>query len=379
MYRIGFKMLFGDRLKYYGLVLSVAFATLLITQQTAIFVGVMERTVNIIDDAREVGIWVMNPDVDHLDVVRAMPATALTRVRGVPGVAWATPLSRVNVVAHTLEGHIEVGVLVGLDDATLVGAPPRFRLGGPEDLRKPDAVAVDVFGYGRLWPGEPLRLGRELEINERRAVVTAVTEATANFATNLMLHTTYDRAAHYVPAVRNRLSFVVAAAADGEDNAEIARRIANQTGLQALSREAFRWTTIWYFLTKTGIPINFGVVVMLGVVVGAAIIGMTFSMFVSDNMRQYGALKAMGMNDRDLVGMVLSQVAVVGAIGYALGLSAATGFFAWVGPADGNLRGFSLPGWVAATSALLIFVIMLVATWSSLARVRRLDPAIVFR
>jgi putative ABC transport system permease protein len=379
MYRIGFKMLFGDRLKYYGLVLSVAFATLLITQQTAIFVGVMERTVNIIDDAREVGIWVMNPDVDHLDVVRAMPSTALTRVRGVPGVAWATPLSRVNVVAHTLDGRIEVGVLAGLDDATMVGAPPRFRLGGPEDLRKPDAVAVDVFGYGRLWPGEPLRLGRELEINERRAVVVAVTEATANFATNLMLHTTYDRAAHYVPAVRNRLSFVVAAAAAGEDNALIARRIADQTGLQALSRDDFRCKTIWYFLTKTGIPVNFGVVVLLGVVVGAAIIGMTFSMFVSENMRQYGALKAMGMNDRNLVGMVLSQVAVVGAIGYALGLSAATGFFAWVGPADGNLRGFSLPGWVAGTSALLILIIMLAATWGSLARVRRLDPAIVFR
>jgi putative ABC transport system permease protein len=106
---------------------------------------------------------------------------------------------------------------------------------------------------------------------------------------------------------------------------------------------------------------------------------MTFSMFVSENMRQYGALKAMGMNDRALVGMVLSQVALVGAIGYSLGLCAATGFFAWVGPADGNLRGFTLPGWVAGASALLIVVIMLGATWSSLARVRRLDPAIVFR
>ena len=379
MVRIGFKMLFGDRLKYYGLVLSVAFATLLVTQQTAIFVGVMERTVNIIDDAREVGIWVMNPDVDHLDVVRAMPATALTRVRGVPGVAWAAPLSRVNVVAHTFQGRIEVGVLVGLDDATLVGAPPRFRLGGPDDLRRPDAVAIDVFGYGKLWPGEPLRLGQELEINERRAVVVAITEATANFATNLMLHTTYDRATRYVPVVRNRLSFITAAAAAGEDNAEVARRIADQTGLQALSREEFRWKTIWYFLTRTGIPVNFGVVVLLGVVVGAAIIGMTFSMFVSDNMRQYGALKAMGMNDRDLVGMVLSQVALVGAIGYALGLSAATGFFTWVGRADGNLRGFSLPLWVAGSSALLILLIMLLATWSSLSRVRRLDPAIVFR
>jgi putative ABC transport system permease protein len=352
---------------------------LLITQQTAIFVGVMERTVNVIDDAREVGIWVMNTDVDHLDVVRAMPSTALLRVRSVPGVAWATPLSRVNVVAHTFDGRIEVGVLVGLDNATLVGAPTRFRLGGLDDLRKPDAVAVDVFGYERLWPGQPLQLGREFEINERRAVVTAITEATASFATNLMVHTSYDRAVGYAPAFRNHLSFVAAAATPGEDDAAIAARISDQTGLKALSSADFRRMTLWYFLTRTGIPINFGVVVLLGVIVGMTIIGMTFSMFVSENLRQYGALKAMGMTDRDLGRMVLAQVAVVGAVGYALGLSAAAGFFALVGSADGNLRGFTLPGWVAGVAALFLLVIMVIATRSSLSRVRRLDPAIVFR
>jgi len=378
MYRIGLKMLFGDRVKYYGLVLGVAFATLLITQQTAIFVGVMERTVNIIDDARDVGVWVMNRDVDHLDVVRPMPETALTRVRSVPGVAWATPLSRVNVVARTLDGRVEVAVLVGLDDATLIGAPPRFRLGSPEDLRKPDAIAVDVFGYNRLWPGQALTLGREVEINERRAVVAAVTEATASFATNVMLHTTYGRAAAYVPAIRNRLSFVVAAA-QGESNAALADRIAAQTGFQALTRDDFRRMTIWYFLTKTGIPVNFGVVVLLGVGVGAAIIGMTFSMFVSENLRQYGALKAMGMDDRALTRMVLSQLALVGALGFALGLAAAAGFFVAVGSADGNLRGFALPAWVAAAAAALLVVTLILATWRSLERVRRVDPAIVFR
>ena len=136
--------------------------------------------------------------------------------------------------------------------------------------------------------------------------------------------------------------------------------------------------TLWYFLTRTGIPINFGVVVLIGVVVGMTIIGMTFSMFVSENMRQYGALKAMGMTDRDLGRMVLAQVAVVGAVGYALGLSAAAGFFALVGSADGNLRGFTLPGWVAGVAALFLLVIMVIATRSSLSRVRRLDPAIVF-
>jgi len=321
---------------------------------------------------------VMNTDVDHLDVVRAMPSTALMRVRSVPGVGWATPLSRVNVVARTFDGRIEVGVLVGLDDATLVGAPTRFRLGGLDDLRKTDAVAVDVFGYERLWPGQPLQLGREFEINERRAVVTAITEATASFATNLMLHTGYNRAVDYVPSTRNHLSFVAASAAPGEDNSALAGRISDQTGLKALSSEEFRRMTLWYFLTRTGIPINFGVVVLIGVVVGMTIIGMTFSMFVSENMRQYGALKAMGMTDRDLGRMVLAQVAVVGAVGYALGLSAAAGFFALVGSADGNLRGFTLPGWVAGVAALFLLVIMVIATRSSLSRVRRLDPAIVF-
>jgi len=379
MYRIGLKMLLGDRTKYFGLVLGVAFATLLVTQQTAIFVGVMERTVNVIDDAREVGLWVMNSDVDHLDVVRPMPATVLTRVRSVPGVAWATPLSRVNVVARTLDGRIEVAVMVGLDDATLVGAPPRFRLGGPENLRKPDAIAVDVFGYSRLWPGQPLELGRELEINERRAVVAAITEATASFATNVMLHTTYSRAGAYAPAFRNRLSFVVATAAAGESNADVARKISAQTGLQALSSDEFRWMTVWYFLTKTGIPVNFGVVVLLGVVVGATIIGLTFSMFVSENIRQYGTLKALGMNDRDLTRMVLMQVTVVSALGYALGLSATAGFFAWVRPADGNLRGFVLPGWVAAMAAALVLITVAAAIWNGLSRVRRVDSAIVFR
>ena len=176
------------------------------------------------------------------------------------------------------------------------------------------------------WPGQPLELGRELELNDRRAVVAAITEATASFATNVMLHTTYSRAAAYTPAFRNRLSFVAGAATAGEDRADVARRISRQTGLQALSSEDFRWMTIWYFLTKTGIPIDFGVVVLLGVIVGATIIGMTFSMFVSENMRQYGVLKAMGMNDGDLTRMVMLQVAVVGVIGYALGLGAAAVF-----------------------------------------------------
>ena len=44
----------------------------------------------------------------------------------------------------------------------------------------------------------------------------------------------------------------------------------------------------------TGIPINFGIAVVLGFIVGTAIAGQTFYNFTLDNLRQFGALKAMG-------------------------------------------------------------------------------------
>ena len=58
---IALRMLFGDRAKYLGLVFGVAFATLLVTQQGGLFVGLMTRTSSVIADVREADIWVMDP------------------------------------------------------------------------------------------------------------------------------------------------------------------------------------------------------------------------------------------------------------------------------------------------------------------------------
>ena len=44
MNRIALKMLMGDRLKYYGLIAGIAFATMLILQQSSILVGFAKQT-----------------------------------------------------------------------------------------------------------------------------------------------------------------------------------------------------------------------------------------------------------------------------------------------------------------------------------------------
>jgi len=72
--------------------------------------------------------------------------------------------------------------------------------------------------------------------------------------------------------------------------------------------------------------INFAVTILLGVVVGAAVSGQSFFAFVLENTRYFGMLKALGTSDRVLTKMVLLQAAVVGLIGWGLGVGAAALF-----------------------------------------------------
>ena len=63
MFSIALKMLFHDRAKYMGLVLGVAFSTLLINQQLGIFIGLITRAGAVIVDVPQADVWVMDPGV----------------------------------------------------------------------------------------------------------------------------------------------------------------------------------------------------------------------------------------------------------------------------------------------------------------------------
>lgn len=378
MIGIGLKMLFGDSAKLFGLVFGVAFATLLITQQTSLFVGLLLRTQSLIADAQEVDLWIMDPAVEFIDSSRPIRDVELQRVRGVPGVAWAVPFFRANTAVRTENGTMNVSV-VGVDDDTLIGAPRQFMLGSLAELRRPDAVAIDHVGFVKLWPKIPPATGRALEINDRRAVVTAISNASAPFLTSAVIYTRYSQALGYFPWGRNQLSFVLARAADGFEPKEVARAIEARTGLKAYTSNAFSFITMHYYFFNTGIAVNFAVVIALGFVVGVAIVALTFSMFISDNIRQFATLKALGASGRRIALLVAAQAAFVGAVGYSIGLGLTSAFVTAVNYPTSELRGFYIPWWVAIGAAAATALVMLLATLTSLRRAIRIDPAIVFR
>jgi len=107
--------------------------------------------------------------------------------------------------------------------------------------------------------------------------------------------------------------------------------------------------------------------------------GLTFTLFISDNIRQFAVLKAIGTSNWRILGMVASQAVVVAFVGYGFGLGLASGFFEGVNQPLSDLKGFWLPWQVAAMVAVATLVIVLLASVVSLRRVLLLDPAVVFR
>jgi len=382
---VALKMLMGDRAKYFGIVFGVSFAALLMAQQSAIFCGLMRNTTSQIRDIQGGDLWIMDRNVQFVDDTKPLSENALYRVRGVEGVRWAVRLYKGMGRARLDDGNFQQVILIGVDDATLVGAPAieqeKLLHGKLEDLRRPDAVMMDEFGWRYLYGNEPFKPGKTIEMNDKRAVIVGLAKCNPTFQTFPILYCTYTQAVKYVPQERKTLTFILAKADDTITPLELCQRIEQQTGdLRALTDEQFFWTTIGYYLKRTGIPINFGITVALGFFVGCAIAGQTFYLFTIENLKQFGSLKAMGVSNWRLVGMIMLQALVVGTIGYGLGVGGAALFgYVFERVVTNAPPAFYFCWQIMAITAVAVFVIITVSAAVSLRRVLFLEPAVVFR
>src|SRR5206468_5782698 len=280
-----------------------------------------------IADVSDAEIWVMNANTENFDQTKALNDTDLTRVRGVDGVEWAVKLFKGSPVARTLDGKFAVTFCLGLDDATLAGAPRKMLLGSWERLREPDAAVIDQAGYNLLFPGEPLRVDRTIELNDHRANLVGISDASAPFVSWPVMHTRYSQAVNFVGRERTQLSYVLVRPQPGVAVKELCRRIEAQTGLRARTSNQFRWDCIRYYLKNTGIPVNFGITITIALIVGVVVAGQTFYLFTVENLKQFGAIKAIGVTNPRLIGMILLQALTVGSIGFSLGTGMAAAFF----------------------------------------------------
>jgi putative ABC transport system permease protein len=209
-------------------------------------------------------------------------------------------------------------------------------------------------------------------------VLVGICEVGSPFFSVPQLYTRYRNAVRFVPPERNAMTYVLASTRPGEDPAEVSRRIAEQTGRAAMPRRAFFRKTIRYFLSSTGIPVNFGVTIALGFVVGAAVTGQTLYLFTIENLRQFGALKAMGVRNGRILRMILLQAMLVGGLGFGIGVGMTALFFITTGGVT-HLAGLHMTWLAFAGTGAAVLVIILLTSLISARKVLTLEPAVVFR
>jgi putative ABC transport system permease protein len=376
---IAVRMLTGDRSKYLALIFGVTFATILMAQQVSIFMGILTRTGNQILEVRDADVWVMDNRVRYIDEAPGLQDTDLMRVRGVPGVAWAVRFYTGTIRSRLENGNTRNVRLVGLDDDTLVGAPQQMIVGKVADLNRPDAVIIDKAGYEYMWGKEPYQIGRTFEINDHRAVLAGVCQVAPPFFSDPIVYARYSLVSRYVPRERTLMNYVLVKPKEGVVHQELCQRIEERTGRMALTRWQFFWKTVRYFLGSTGIPVNFGITISLGFLVGAVVTGQTLYLFIVENLKQFGALKAMGIPNRGILRMILLQALLVGGVGYGLGVGLTAIFFIITSNILTELAGMHM-NWAAFLGTGAAIVIIIIATSIvSARRVLVLEPAIVFR
>jgi len=143
-----------------------------------------------------------------------------------------------------------------------------------------------------------------------------------------------------------------------------------------LTRADFEGREVAYWASTTPIGYVFGFGAIMGVIVGAVIVYQILFADVSQHLREYATLKAMGYTDGFLAGVVIQESVYLAALGYVPGILVAQALYALASEAT------RLPVEFSALRAAGVFVLTVGmcagAGWMALRKVRSMDPAEVF-
>jgi putative ABC transport system permease protein len=320
--------------------------------------------------------------VRYIDDIKPISMSELYRVRSVSGVDWAVPYYKGIIKASLPDGNIQQCILIGIDDASLIGGPYAMTAGKLANLRMPDSIIIDEYGrefkmtYEKESEVIALDMGDVIELNDHRAKVVGICNITRTFQAMPVIYTTFSRALSFAPTERKQLSYILVKAKDPKNIGTLCQKIKEETGLIAYSSEDFAKLTMDYYLKYTGIPINFGIVVVLGFFIGVAIAGQTFYNFTLEHLRFLGTFKAMGASNKLLAKMAVIQALVVGGIGWGLGVGLASLFGIFL---QGTMLSFRMPAPLLIFSFISIVCICILSAIISILKIFKLEPAVVFK
>jgi len=317
----------------------------------------------------------MDPAVETVSNSVGMPAYVLDAVRSMQGVKYAVPLYSGGALVKLSDGNYQTVTVMGLDDTSLYGRPELLE-GKIENIYAENGfIVVKDAEFSKL---ENPHVGSEFELNDNRGVIVGIAKVQTSGLYGLpTLYTTYERAIQYIPNPRYTISYVLVEPKSASDVPRIKKQV-EALGYRARTKEEFMKNTEDFFLYKTGGGTNLLIMMLISFTVGLSLSGQTFYTFILENLERFGALKAIGAKNRELVRMILFQATFTSFTGFGLGIALCV-LLIIVAKAR-------LPSYAAmvtfgnlAISFGMVVVIAGVSSYFGIRRVLKIEPFEIFR
>jgi len=367
------KNLLHDRLRFVITVSGVAFAVTLVLVQVGLFMGLLAKSTVTIENA-SADIWVTSRETPNVDFAHTFAETNVLRVRGVPGVARADNLI-VQFMNIQLPSGAEEGSLVyALEDFRAWNLPWKVEGRPLEDLRRGNNIMMDASAERRYGP---FALGEYREMLGRRFRIIGRTEGAVSFTTTPVVFMDFKTAQEQLQTLQGKAHYVLVRLQPEADRdavmAEIRRRLPYN---DVHTKEEWARRSRAYWVVSTGLGMNMGITVFLGVLVGIVVVAQTLYTSAVEHVKEFGTVKAIGGSNWDIYRILGEQALIAALVGFTVGGAFSLGMRPLM--AKLYLNVMLTPGFTAAVFAGTVLM-CLGAAMLSFRRVASIDPALVFR
>jgi putative ABC transport system permease protein len=378
---LGWLQLWHKPVRLVVAVAGIAFAVLLILMQLGFRAALFESTLRFHERFRY-DVALFSPD--SVFIVRPAPFSIrrLYEAMGHPEVVAVDPVYIFPAIWKNPWGDDRRGInAVGLDPEHDTLDTPGFAaahgLMNQQDVVLFDGASRPEFGpvAERFAAGEAIAT----EINDREVRVAGVVEIGPSFGIDGTVLTSVDNWLRLFPdRPRHDIQLGLIRLADGADakrvrdelRAQLPRDVLVMTKADFVARERAYWSGA----TPIGYVFAFGA--LMGLVVGCIVVYQILYADVSEHLREYATLRAIGYRNRFVSGIVMQQALILAVLGFLPGLAAAW----WLHASAAEATRLPLYLTVERTLAVFGFTVGIcaLAGFLALRKVRRLDPAEVF-
>lgn len=396
---------------------GIMFAVSLVTIQTGIFNGFVRSTTQLINNS-QADIWVSSDSLVQLELTLPIPISHVIQAQKVEGVARAEALTFSGALWHRSNAEITRVRVIGFNPNGQLFTPENIVQGSSSALKQPYSVMLDTTNLDSL---HVRRLGDMAEIGSLPARLVGLTQGNRSIVSNAFMFTSLENANAYLssgqqsnlfcklqsgseelsctntysnspenstpnqlPPVPKKLAasdlttFVLIRAKPGQNLQTLKQNLeAALPSTRAYTSAELAKKTQAFWQKRTGIGFILGLGAVVGVIIGIIIVGQILYSSVSDHLKEFGTLKAIGASDWVIYGVIIEQALWMAILGYIPGMALCFGLGAWTLATQGIVI------LITPLTAIAVFGITVGMCVGSaifaIQKVTRVDPAIVFK